>query len=114
MNTPEQFLIYTLSNQRRVQGEFRKLTGLNRSDLEIMAFASQIDLFTAYQVYNHFVNLNIQQARKAIQKLVKHEVFEILNSGSRGKAAIYCLSVSGKRKLEAYTQLWISNNLVTG
>ena len=106
MNTSEKFIIYTLINQRRLQAEFRKLTGLNRSDLELIAFASQKDLFTAYQVYNYFINMNIQQARSSIRKLVKQQIFELLHAGSRGNVAIYCLSISGKKKLAAYIQLW--------
>ncbi|WP_158826585.1 hypothetical protein [Mucilaginibacter lacusdianchii] len=48
MDTNEQLLIYTLSHQRRVQAEFIKQTGLNRADLEFVAFASP-----ATFVYSH-------------------------------------------------------------
>jgi hypothetical protein len=105
MDMNEQLLIYTLSHQRRVQAQFRKQTSLNRVDLEFVAFASQIPMFTANKSYKHFASMNIQQAR-TLKKLVELNVLEVLRQGSQGRPAIYCLSHIGKNLLSSYLDLW--------
>jgi hypothetical protein len=106
MNSQEQQIIFILTNQRKVQLKFKKQTGLNGSDLELIAYASKQLLFTAYNVFNHFKSMNIQQARRSINKLTKESIVEILNVGTKGKPTVYCLSSHGKQMLHNYIALW--------
>lgn len=99
-----QLIIHILANQRSAQSQFKMLTGLNRSDVELIAYASQQLMFTAYEAHRHFASMNIQQARRTISKLVNQQALELLRQGSQGKAAIYCLTMHGKTLLTKYLE----------
>ena len=103
------YLNIFILNQRKVNSQFRKETGLNRTNLEILSFANSVISFNPYQVQQKFNEMNLQQVRLGIRKLVTIGALEILLSGARNKPAVYLISKLGKEILVSYTQSWLPN-----
>ncbi len=94
-------------NQRKINSMFRKETGLYRTHLEILSYANTIISFNAYNVQQQFVEMNLQQVRLGIRKLVSVGALEVLFSGARNRPAVYLISYKGKRLLNTYSQAWL-------
>lgn len=103
--TQENLLKITIV-QRNVIYDFRKQTGINRSGIEIMAYASNQLIFTIYDLLISYRQMNVQQLRKAVKRLVVLDVLECVGTGTKGKAKVYMLSPKGKRLVENYISLW--------
>jgi len=93
-------------NQRHVYYLFRLKTGINKSQLEILVFANSIVSFNAYQIQMHFKQMNLQQVRTSIKKLVDISAIERLNPGAKNKPATYIINNYGKFLLSDYYELW--------
>jgi hypothetical protein len=101
----ENLLYFTLA-QRSIICEFRKQTGINRSGVEIMAFASNQLIFTIYDLLKSYNQMNVQQLRKCVKRLVALNMLECVGTGKRGKAQVYMLSLHGVDCFENYVSLW--------
>jgi len=93
-------------HQRCIYHEFKSHTGLNRSDIEILVYASNNLLFNAYQVHKHFSIMNMQQARLTIKKLTGLKVLEVFSRGKKSQPVIYCITGKGKDLIQTFNQLW--------
>lgn len=95
-------------NQRSINSTFRKVTGLHRTHLEILTFANIVVSFNPYQVQQRFVEMNLQQVRLGIRKLISIGAIELWSPGSRNKPSVYMINKHGKQLLIKYCDLWMS------
>lgn len=95
-------------NQRSINCRFRKSNGINRTDIEILMFASTLTCFNAYEAQKYFIQMNLQQVRLAIRKLVKLGAIEIWSTGGRSKPSVYIIGYKGRKLLNIYGELWLT------
>lgn len=100
-----------LLHQRIVNYQFKLETGLNRSHLEILAFADEVVSFNAYEAQKRFKQMNLQQVRITIKNLVDIKAIERLNVGVKNGPAVYIINKKGKKTLDNFYQSWY--NIVT-
>ncbi|AMR33685.1 hypothetical protein A0256_20745 [Mucilaginibacter sp. PAMC 26640] len=94
-------------NQRNVNYLFRKEIGLNKTHIEILAFAATLISFNPYNVQKQFVQMNLQQVRQGIRKLVDVGAIELWHVGKRNKPAVYLINNKGRQLLESYIKAWL-------
>jgi len=100
------FLNDFILNEWRVNNAFRKETGLHRTHLEILSFAYSVISFNPCNVQQQFVEMNIQQVRLGIRKLVSIGAVEMWCAGTRNRPATYVINNKGRQLLNDYAQLW--------
>jgi len=93
-------------NQRNINSQFRKETGLNTSNIELLTYANSITLFNPYEVQQYFKQMNLQQVRLSIRRLANIGAVEIVGRGKRGNAAVYMITKKGVELLNAYANCW--------
>jgi hypothetical protein len=99
-------------NQRKINFRFSKENGVNKSDLEILAFANAAYLenapcFSLYKVHRGYIEMNIQQVRRGVKKLVQMGAIERMGEGKKGDPAGYIISKQGTKLIEDYYQSWL-------
>lgn len=99
--------------QRNVNYLFRKETSVNKSHLEILTFSNTVACFNPYQVQQYFKQMNLQQVRLAIKKLVQINAVELFSRGIKNKPAVYIITNRGKELLSVYNQIWHNNVIPT-
>ncbi|GAB2984051.1 hypothetical protein GCM10027049_22020 [Mucilaginibacter puniceus] len=75
----------------------------NRSHLEILPFADQVISFNPYEARKRFKQMNLQQVRISIKRLVD---IERLNAGAKNKPAVYIINNRGRDILDRCYQVW--------
>lgn len=95
--------------QRNILYKFRKSTGINRSGVEVMAFASIHLVFNIYEILKYYREMNVQQLRSTVNRLITLQVLEKVGGGVKGKPNAYMLSFLGKKLIEDYLELWIKS-----
>lgn len=93
-------------NQRAVSCHFRKDHGLNRTHVEILTFANSVVCFNAYELHKRYPEINMQQIRLGIRKIVSERFIELISSGVKGKPAVYMITSKGRHMLKEYVQYW--------
>ena len=94
-------------NQRKINSLFRKEMGINRTHIEILAFANTAISFNPYQVQRQFGEMNLQQVRLGIRKLNSIGAIELWLAGARNKPAVYMITKRGRELLKTYNQSWL-------
>lgn len=94
-------------NQRTVACLFRKDFGLNRTHVEILAFAKTVVCFNAYELHKRYIEMNMQQIRVGIRKMAQEGSIELISAGVKGKPSVYMITNKGKRLLDDYSQYWL-------
>ncbi len=99
-------------NQRNINCLFNKENGVNKYDLEILAFANaayvnNVPCFSLYKVHKRYNEMNIQQVRRGVNKLVKMGAIERMGQGIKGNPVAYIISGEGKKLIDGYYEFWI-------
>jgi DNA-binding PadR family transcriptional regulator len=108
MNIEPSALIYFILYSKRAYYSYNKEYGLNKSDLEVMAYATRHKIFNTYEAWTFFNQMNVQQLRRTIQKLVNLMILEIIRPGSKSKPALYILTEKGEEQILRYIEMWNS------
>lgn len=86
--------------------ELRKNTGITKTGLEILSFASYNPIFTAYQATVFFRQANVQHIRNSIKHLVDLKMLELIGQGYKNKPNVYALTIQGEKILNDYLSKW--------
>jgi len=94
-------------NQRNVTCQFRKEYGLYRTHLEILTLANTVVCFNAYEVHKRYKEMNMQQIRVGIRKMVHEGYIELVGYGKRNSPSIYMITFKGKQLVDDYNLYWV-------
>lgn len=93
-----QALIKTVTlNQRDINCRFKKETGINKTCIEILTFASTVLMFNPYIVQRKFNSMNLQQVRLGIKYLRNIAAVELIKYGYKNKPAVYMITEKGEK-----------------
>jgi len=98
-------LFFTL-NERVVTCNCKKKLGLNKSDLQILAYGTRYKFFSVFDVSVYFRQMNVQQLRRTMAKLKEMELLEIVRPPYKHKPTLYVVSFKGEDRLNSYLELW--------
>jgi hypothetical protein len=96
------YVLKSIIRQRLALTAIRRELPLSRTDIEVLAFAKQVEVFTVYKLINFYPVINVQQLRTSISRLQRHGLVELLKAGIKNKPAIYCISYTGENILNSF------------
>jgi hypothetical protein len=106
----DQLILEAITHNRRALVVLRKTLQITKTDIEVLAFAHRVGLFSTFQLRTFYLHTNIQQLRASLQGLVKAGNIDLINAAVKNKPAHYMITYKGTLLMAKYIQIIRNRN----